>query len=160
MQDNYIEQATNFWSSGNSLEAGRILYEHIPSELRPGWAANILHLCRSLRNPIAELDAVFEIAQDSSRWLEAYDAFRRLRKLVLQVEKMRVNDRIYLSILSLGENTAKVTYNSSGGPAPFDHDAGWWIVQNLKTICDEVQDQDFALHAWAAATSALEERGT
>src|SRR5689334_986880 len=104
MQDNYIEQATNFWSSGNPLEAGRILYEHIRSELRPRWAANVLNLCRGLKNPIAEVDAVFEIAEDSSRWSEAYDAFRRVRKLVLHAERTHVEDRLYLDILALAEN--------------------------------------------------------
>ena len=28
----------------------------------------------------------------------------------------------------VAENTAKVIYNASNEPAPFDHDAGWWVV--------------------------------
>ena len=151
MQHDYIDKATLLWTTGRSLEAGRTLYEHIPNGSRPGWAANILGLCRTLTKTIAEVDAVYEIALDATRWPEAYDAFQRVRKLTLQAEKIRVKDPIYVDILALAENTAKVTYNSSGAPAPFDRDAGWWIVHNLRTIVDDYNDDDFASEAWSAA---------
>lgn len=52
------------------------------------------------------------------------------------------------SFLLLAENIAKVTYNASGQPAPFDADSGWYIpslaLQTARSfkdtrLMDEVQ---------------------
>ncbi len=42
----------------------------------------------------------------------------------------------------------KVTYNASGEAAPFDHDAGWWLVSNLRDIVDQLGSPEFEARSW------------
>jgi hypothetical protein len=55
-------------------------------------------------------------------------------------------------LLYLAENVAKVTYNASGSRAPFDHNAGWWILSNARWLLDRTEDADLAARAWTALT--------
>lgn len=148
MKQRLIDKVQEHWKAGRSLEAGRLLYENIPVELRPAWAAEVLAIARSHVPPIPEVEAVLEIASNPSRWPEARETFRAVRKLTLQAE-----EPLYEGVLILAENVAKVTYNSSGHPPPFDHDSGWWIAQNLKYIIEQVNDPEFTADAWSTLSS-------
>jgi len=148
-----MEEAYKLWSSGNSLEAGRLIYDQIPNDERPSWAAEILDLCRGLIPRVPEIDAIHEIASDRSRWPEAFESFRSVRQLTLKAERSSSIDAVYASILFVTENVAKVTYNASHGPAPFDHDAGCWLVCNLHHIADLVGTHEFESKAWAIVSS-------
>src|SRR5262245_20950773 len=148
MKQKYIDEAYLHWKSGQPLEAGRILYEHIEVKHRPSWAGEILELCKDLISSVSEIDAVHKIAQDQNRWQEAHGAFRAVRTLTLQAEKSKNKDAIYAGMLYLAENAAKVTYNASGEDAPFDHDVGWWLVSNLRFIVDQIGNPEFEARAW------------
>ena len=151
MESKLIDEAFVHWSSGNPLEAGRIIYEQIPNDQRPLWAAEILNLCRPLIPNVSEIDAAYEIALNQSRWKEAHAAFTRVRHLTLAFENSNSKDFVYGGILYLAENTAKVTYNASGEFAPFDDDSGWWVVSNLRYVVDKVGDSELESKAWAKA---------
>lgn len=154
MNPNLIAEAYSHWSSGNPLEAGRLVYEQIPNNQRPFWASRILDLCIPLIPPVPEVDTISEIAADRARWKEAHSAFWPLRQLTLKAEASTSTNRLYSGILYLAENVAKVTYNASNEPAPFDEDAGWWVVSTLRYLVDNVDDSTFAIKAWAAVTCA------
>ncbi len=147
MKKKYIEEAKHFWDSSQSLKAGEILYEHIRPIHRPVWAKEVLELSIPLAVRIKEVEEVLRITKDPERWKEAHDAFLTVRDLILKVEGTGV-DSIYMGILFLAENVAKVTYNASGEPAPFDHNSGYWIVSNLRYIVDQKQDETFENQAW------------
>src|SRR6185369_3085902 len=66
MNRTLMEEAYMHWSSGNSIEAGRLIYDQIPNDERPSWAAEILDLCRGLIPRVPEIDAIYEIASDRS----------------------------------------------------------------------------------------------
>ena len=142
-------QAFTHWSSGEALEAGRLIYERIPTEQRPLWAAAILDECRRLIHSVPEINKIYELALDRSRWREAHAAFWPVRTLTLKAEENKATDPLYKAILYVTENTAKVIYNASGRPAPFDHDAGWWLVSNLRHVVDLLNDADFGAKAWS-----------
>jgi len=144
-----VDNAYREWSSGDPLKAGRLIYEHLPNDLRPQWAASILNLCRSLIPSIPAIDAIHEIALDRSRWKEAHAAFQHVRDLTLKAEESKLTDPIYAGVLYVAENTAKVTYNASGQPAPFDEDSGWWLVSNLRYVVDRVNNREFEEKAWS-----------
>jgi len=148
MKQRATDKAKELWNAGRALEAGRLLYERIPVELRPAWAAKILALACNYIPAIPEVEAVLEITSDPSRWPEAREAFSAVRKLTL-----RAKDPLYEAVLILAENVAKVIYNSSGHLPFFDHDSGWWIAQNLKDVIDRVNDTEFALDAWSILSS-------
>jgi len=153
MNRTLMEEAYMHWSSGNSIEAGRLIYDQIPNDERPSWAAEILDLCRGLIPRVPEIDAIYEIASDRSRWPEAYESFRSVRQLTLDAERSSSTDSVYAGILFVTENVAKVAYNASRGPAPFDHDAGWWLVSNLHHIADLVGTPEFESKAWTIVSA-------
>ena len=107
MKQDIIIEASNRWSSGGALEAGRILYEYLPNDQRPFWAARILAHCLQLICSVREIDTIYEIAMDKTRWKEAHEAFGSLRELTLKAERSKSADEIYAGILCLAENTAK-----------------------------------------------------
>src|SRR5204862_5354847 len=135
-----INEAQKNWQAGRVLEAGRVLYEHLPERARPGWAANVLALAKVYLPSIPEVEAVLMIAQDPDRWLEARSIFQSIRTLTLKAEREEEPQPLYLGLLSLAENTAKITYNSFRQPSwvealdpprpRFDADSGWWIASN------------------------------
>jgi len=153
-----IDQARAYWQSGHQLHAGCILYERVPRELRPVWAASVLAAaCRHIPM-VPEIEAVLTFARNPNEWgdgaegkcAEAHGFFDAVRARTLQCEN---RNRLYKSILVLAENVAKVTYNVYGYPAPFDHDAGWRIAQNLSCVVAAVNDAEFAAEAWSILSS-------
>src|SRR5262249_42468352 len=117
------------WASGQARRAGWAIYQAIPGRLRPGWAADILELsCSRLAAVPDPVRAVAEIGRDPQRWPEAYAAFSAVRKLTLAEERSHAGGVVYELVLFVAENVAKVVYNASGEPAPFDYDCGYWLV--------------------------------
>jgi len=152
MEYQYREKAWTFWNSGQPLEAGRVLYENLRQEQRPLWAAEVLEICLDLITLVPEIQSVYEIAKNPTRWKEAHSAFSAVRKLTLQMERHSNKDPIYSGVLHLAENTAKVAYNASGEPAPFDHNAGWRIVSNLRYLVGQIKDPEFESEAWSVVS--------
>lgn len=149
MRQKMIQQAQSFWEAGQPLDAGRLIYEHVPDALRPAWAAKILAFAQSCVPLIPEITTILEIASDQDRWSEAYDAFQTIRSKTLQTK-----EPLHEGILVLAENVAKVIHNSNGKPPFFDHDAGWWIAQNLKDISELYNTPEFSEQAWEVLSAA------
>lgn len=121
--------ASEAWATGRFLDCGRALYEPLSPAARVHWATAVLMFCRRYSASEPAIDRVVELASIPSDWRLAHDAFRDLRELTLVAEGQRGSiDPRLASLLYVAENTAKVIYNASGEPAPFDHDAGWWVV--------------------------------
>ena len=99
MKQRWIDQAQEHWDAERPLETGRLLCRHIPLELRPVWAAEILAIAYSHIPTIPEIETILEIAHDRSRWPEAREAFSAMRKLTLQVE-----DPLYEGVFFMAEN--------------------------------------------------------
>jgi hypothetical protein len=68
--------------------------------------------------------------------------------VTLQYEAAKGKDELYGGLLYLAENVAKVTYNATNPPDPFDHDAGAWVVSCVRYLADKVNDPEFATQAW------------
>jgi len=147
MKEKYIKEAKPYWEGGDPLKAGELLYEHIRQNHRPLWALEVLELCMHLTKGIAEIDELCNIIRSPNRWAEAHEAFSSVRELTLKTEDSS-SDPIYTGVLCLAENVAKVTYNASGEPAPFDYNSGYRIVSNLRYIVDQLDDKAFENKAW------------
>jgi len=149
-----IRKAEDLWNANHPLEVGRLLFERIPREARPAWAAEILEVARGRIPPIPEVEAVIVFARSPETWgngsdsksREAHNFFGAVRQYAL---KHKSKDTLLQNVLSLAENVAKVTYNAYGYGAPFDHNAGWRIAANLKNIIMTSSDAEFAERAWA-----------
>jgi len=105
------------------IEVGRTIFENIPNEVRPGWAGLILsRFDNYIKHIPAEIKELFSVIDNESNWGAAHGQFSKIRQFVLKHKSFKPE-----AYLMLAENVAKVTYNASGQPAPFDKDSGWWI---------------------------------
>jgi hypothetical protein len=103
--------------------AGRDIFEKIPNDQRPRWAKVILfNFDDYIKNIPSEVSELISIIDDKERWREAHAQFSKIRQFVLRHKAYKPE-----AYLLLAEKVAKVTYNASGQPAPFDSDSGWWI---------------------------------
>lgn len=75
-----------------------------------------------IKNIPSEVSELILIIDDKERWREAHGQFSKIRQFLLKHKVYKPE-----AYLLLAENVAKVTYNASGQPAPFDSDSGWWI---------------------------------
>ena len=153
---NYIERAAECWRRDQALEAGRLIFENLPTQSRPNWASRILRLVvvrSGLR--FSPIENMLHIGDHVTEWRDAHRAFSAIRKSTLDLEKLHGRSHeheLLLRNLYLAENVAKVTYNATDPPDAFDGDSGWWVVSCLKSVLDLLNDDKFAGEAWLAVT--------
>ena len=162
LKQKIIHSAKHLWDEGRLLEAGMILFERIPLPFRPSWGADILAFASQHISDITQIQDVIAFARTPSEWAEttskdkgkkAHNFFDSVRLLTLDEERKDSKDDKFYNLLLLAENVAKVTYNAYGYSAPFDHDAGWWIIAILKKITDLVNETEFSSTAWKVLTN-------
>jgi hypothetical protein len=112
------------------IKIGKHIFENLPNDIRPNWARLILsrfdNYIKDIPTSIIDL---FPIIDNKDRWKEAHEQFTKLR--VFGLENKNYKPENYLRLTKL---VAKVTYNASGQPAPFDSDSGHFIASiALKT---------------------------
>ena len=140
------------WNADQAREAGELICTQIPDAVRPFWAARILDLCRRrIRSPLA-VHAVCFLAKRRFLWRWGHVAFGEVRSLTLRYEDGKNKDEVYGGLLYLAENVAKVTYNATNPPDPFDDDVDAWVVSCLRYLVDKVNDPEFETQAWHLAT--------
>jgi hypothetical protein len=147
-----VSKALELWNAGQATKAGGLLYEQVPIATRPLWAARILDLCRRLRKSPLAVNAVYAIAVRRYLWRWGHVAFRAVRRLTLQYEKGKNKDEVYGGLLYLAENVAKVAYNATDPPDPFDYDAGASVISCLRHLVNKVDDPEFETKAWLFAS--------
>lgn len=140
-----LEAAQVEWDAGCPHEAGRLVYQQLAPEQRPGWAGTALELVRPRFPVIPEVEAEMDLTRSPSRWPEGHAVFSAVRELTLQAEREagpRLPDPQKYSFFLLAENAANVVYNASGAPAPFDPDCGWWIAACLHSLVGLLDDHE------------------
>lgn len=121
--------AKEAWAQRRFLDCGRALYEPLKPAERVDWATGILTFCVRYSPSAPAIDRIVGLARVPSDWRLAHAAFSDVRNMTLVAEGRGISiDPRLKSLLYVTENTAKVIYNASNEPAPFDHDAGWWVV--------------------------------
>jgi len=162
LKQKIIHFAKHLSDEGNLLEAGMILFERIPLPFRPLWGADMLAFASQRVSGVTQIQDVIAFARTPSEWADtaskdtgkkAHNFFDSVRRLTLEEERKDKKDNLYINMLLLAENVAKLTYNAYGYGAPFDHHAGWWIIANIKRITDIVNETDFSATAWKVLTN-------
>ena len=143
-----VDELKRLWDGGRGIQLGCVLYEALANDLRPAWAAEILALCHRQLLPVPAVDAVLAISKDAGRWEEGHAAFREVRQLTLAEQRSHRNGPAYECLLSVAENAAKVVYNASGKPAPFDHESGYRLVASLHQFSGQIASAEFQKQAW------------
>jgi hypothetical protein len=144
MSHAYQQRAREYWESGRPLQAGKMIYENLPKEFRPHWAGNVLDVGRRRFPQVREVDEVYFISCAAPHWERARQAFEAVRALTLANPAAFPGAAL---LFRLAENTAKVIYNASGGPASYDHNAGWKLVEDLHAMCEFLNDPEFTVEA-------------
>lgn len=107
-----------------NIKIGQQIFENLSNDIKPGWAGLILsrfdHFVKDIPTSILDL---YPIIDDKDRWKEAHEQFAKIR--VFKLENKNYEPENYLR---LAELVAKVTYNASGHPAPFDNNSGHYIA--------------------------------
>jgi hypothetical protein len=119
-----------------NIEIGQQIYENLANDIRPGWAGLILtrfdNYIKSIPVSIKEL---YPIIDNKERWKEAHGQFNKIRRFLLDNKNYK-----HEAYLLLAELVAKVTYNASGEPAPFDSDSGHYISSLALKATDHFDD--------------------
>lgn len=115
-----------------NIELGQQIFEALPNDIRPGWAGFILsrfdHYVKNIPSCVVDL---YPIIAKPERWKEAHKQFQKIRNFSLDNNKYKPE-----TYLLLAELVAKVTYNASYEPAPFDYDSGHYIPGLALTLTD------------------------
>lgn len=166
----WMNAAAEYWHNNQPLDAGRVLFECMPAESRPLWAARILRLVleKSHTDPRSPFQLVLHSAEHPHRWACAHRAFGLVRDSLLQldedVRREGVTDQKADSyivtqksmpawLLRLAELVAKITYNAADPFDPFDYDAGWGIAVALQRFVNMWKDEEFSKEAWVVLSS-------
>ena len=151
-QGGNLKHAESLWKKGDTLEAGRIIFENLPVQKRVAWAAKVLDtVIEHTGIQCRPIETLREIANDRHRWADGHLVFDNIRTLTLQVERLdsrTAEQDLFLVQLLLAEIVAKVVYNATNPDGPFDEDSGWWIAHCVKSCLDRINDAEFAKLAW------------
>jgi hypothetical protein len=120
-----------------NVKIGQQIFENLPNDIKPGWAGLVLsrfdHYVKEIPTSICEL---YPIIDSKDRWKEAHQQFNKIR--IWSLENESYTPECYLR---LAELVAKVTYNASGQPAPFDNDSGHYIASLALKATENFDDK-------------------
>jgi len=118
------------------------IFNNVPDEIKPYWAGFVLsrfdNYFEDIPEPVREL---FPIIDDKDKWKNAHEQFAKIREFGL------VNQEYCKEYLRLAEFVAKVIYNASGEPDPFDSDSGHYIACFAFKIVELFGDSHLELEA-------------
>lgn len=136
------------WREGDAVAVGRALLDALPPAEQVARAVAVLDICRARCPSPREVDDVAEVGRDPSRWREGHARFDAVRTLTLKAEGHP--DRLYRMLLHVAEIVAKVVYNASGAPAPFDANSVWWLPRNARDFAAALDDEEVWAEIWAS----------
>lgn len=150
-----IAEASAFWHQDQPVKAGMLIFERIPLHLRPQWSAAILELAYPYIEPLPEIDLVFNFVREPQLWpldksREAHGVFDAVREF--SIARGFPSDLIQ-SVCTLAENVAGITYTSRQFNAPFDHNRGWRIAEDIRAINTHLSNSKFVDAAWQSHCS-------
>jgi hypothetical protein len=145
-----IAEANAFWQKDQPVKAGMLIFERISLDMRPQWAAAILELAYPYIDPLSEIDQVFNFVREPESWSleenhKAHGVFDAVRRFC---NARGFPSDLIESVCRLAENVAGITYTSRQFNAPFDHNRGWLIAQNITTINVHLPNLKFLDAAW------------
>jgi hypothetical protein len=121
------------------IELGKRIFESVPSKFRPGLGTSLLMTFDNSIKVPTEVTELYEIVEDEKKWSEAHQQFNKIRVFLLTHKRFAPE-----TFLLLAEKVAKVTYNLSGYPAPFDKDSGWYIPSLAMQTAHSFKDKILA----------------
>lgn len=139
---NFKEMSIELYDIKTNIEIGEQIFVSVPNDLKPIWAGIILAKFNNYIKDIPEpINGLYDIIKEPSQWKKAHYQFGLIRRFLLDNKQYP-----YETYLLLAESIAKITYNASGEPAPFDWDSGHYIpslaLQSGDFFKDERLEED------------------
>lgn len=143
-----IDDLRQGWLRENR-EACAALAAQLSCQAKPIFASEALAACLDAVPGHDELSQVVRIGQDRGRWAEAHLAFNSVRTLTLKSERetQDSSDPHYV-ILFVAENAAKVIYNATSPPDPFDDDSAAWLLLVLAQMARCTRSTQLEENVW------------
>lgn len=137
------------WAKRQHLEAGQLLFERIPQNDVPSWAARVLQAAiEHSRIQHRLFNVVLECAADPAKWDNGHQVFSKVRKEILKPKpSTEVQRKTYL-LLFVAELVAKLTYNASSPLGPFDDDTGFWLLKCSVDFAEETRSLTLMDRIW------------
>jgi hypothetical protein len=140
------------------MDAGWIIFENLPMGLHPRWAAGVLEAAIRFTGVTSELvEHIVHIAHNPGEWKTGHDASSSARRLSIELGKGNAplaRDTVILRrLIALAVLVARVAYNCTRPPDPFDEDTGPSIAKSAKYFCDVMGDDAFSASMWSALAS-------
>ncbi len=130
-------QAQKMEKIKTDINVGQQIFDNVPNIVQPAWAGLILsRFDKHIEKVPSEIIRLYEIIDDSEKWKDAHKQFSKIRNLTLKNK-----DADFEIYLMLAECIAKITYNASGLPAPFDSDSGFYIPRLALKFADTISDE-------------------
>lgn len=141
------------YRNGEHTQVGREIFEALPVRARVPWAGRVLQACiQALRQPVPpEVDAVLALTSDPRRWRQGHEVFDAVRRSALHAESGGQSPQLK-ALLQVAELVAKVTYNASGDPAPFDANIGWRLGPAAMALAHSLGDVGCERDIWYTLT--------
>jgi hypothetical protein len=112
--------------------------------------ASALEACVSGAATPAEVRDVLRIAHDREQWAGAHAAFSAVRDRTLAAESSaRGRATAELALLYAAENVARLLYNATDPPDPFDADSGAWMLHSIATLVRFTSGSDLGERVWS-----------
>lgn len=106
----------------DDIYEGRNIYERVPLEVRPCWGAFLLERFSDAIPTVSPISELIQTISNPQNWGDVRDVFNKIRAYGLEYSEYHPE-----SYLALAEKIAKITYNTTLLPAPFDANSGWFI---------------------------------
>jgi hypothetical protein len=117
---------------------GRELFEK--QQDQANWAARILETAHWENSNIHEVDTTIRLAIDPQLRSTGKVAFTATRRRYLAEQSALSTNPQRRYLLIMAEFVAKIAYNSTAPPDPFDDDTGWYLATTavqLATVSNE-----------------------
>ncbi len=147
-----IHKAREFWDSGDSWSAGKLVDSHIPIEKRAKWMAGVLDVVAGMFEKDASIEEIIDFARNPNKFGKGLNGNgKAAHQVVDNVNRFPYKlEEFPLTIFFLTAHAGKVIYNAQDFGAPFDYDAASTVFEIAKLMTRKFQNEQFEIKLWVA----------
>lgn len=140
---------------GEDFSSCALLAEMISQNARTTLATMALEECLIVTSAPNEVHAVVHIGKHPELWSTAHRAFDAVRDLTLRYEQTSHGmHSAYYALLFVAENAARVIYNATSPPDPFDDDSAAWLLMCLAQLVNQTGTPNLRGRLWQLVEEA------
>jgi hypothetical protein len=123
-------EARRLFEQEQFYTAGKIYCQRFSLQEKVRWAERIVATIYQGSPRIEVVEQALALAQQADRWSEGYQLFQSLRQQGLRLLK-DLEAKPVVRMLSLTEKLAKLIYNATSPPGPFDDDVAEQLANQV-----------------------------